>query len=268
MDIKNLISAELLKHIAVSIAVIVAAIVVWHLFKKAYKRYMETKGATLKSSNPAIGTFTSALYGILKALIIIIVALIVLQINGVNVSSLLAGLGIAGAVVGLAFQDMLKDIIMGVHILADDFFKLGDIIEYEGTDWEVVSYNVRTTKLRSLADGGVKTVSNRNFSEIKKISGDVYLSVPLPYEEDFMRIHEIFTALAEEISALDEIKWCRYFGTQELGDSAISYLFGISGKPEAVRSTRRLLLKAVQERLNKEGISVPYNKLDVNIIKE
>ena len=67
---------------------------------------------------------------VLRYLLLLVTILLILQINGINVTSLVAGLGIVSAVVGLALQDILKDVIMGLHILSGRFFSVGDAVRY------------------------------------------------------------------------------------------------------------------------------------------
>ena len=55
----------------------------------------------------------------------IIATLFVLQLLGFNVSSVIAGVGIVSAIVGLSLQDALKDIIMGFNIIIDSYFSVG-----------------------------------------------------------------------------------------------------------------------------------------------
>ena len=56
-------------------------------------------------------------------LLIIINIFAILQINGINVESILAGAGIIGIIFGFAVQDALKDIIRGMTILTDKYFQ-------------------------------------------------------------------------------------------------------------------------------------------------
>ena len=76
-----------------------------------------------------------------------------MQIYGVNVNSLVAGLGLVSVVVGLAIQDPLKDIITGVNIITDDYFSLGDVIKVDDVEGKVVQLGVRTTKIKDIANG-------------------------------------------------------------------------------------------------------------------
>ena len=66
---------------------------------------------------------------IIKYITVIVVVLAVLSLWGINVSTILAGLGITTAIIGLAFQDLAKDIIAGIAIITEDQFEIGDVIE-------------------------------------------------------------------------------------------------------------------------------------------
>ena len=100
----------------VSIALVIAAVVVWQLVRVMYKR--QTAAGKAKGEK---ATLMRVLFGVLRFLIVAGTLLMVLQINGVNVTSGVAGLGLLSAIVGLAKQEILKDVIMGIHIMTDQF---------------------------------------------------------------------------------------------------------------------------------------------------
>ena len=89
----------------------------------------------LKSLKPIISTkkrktYLRMLRSIICAFVIIIIILIVLQLFGINVSSMLAGVGIASIVIGFALQDAMKDIFRGLEIVSDNYYDIGDVIKY------------------------------------------------------------------------------------------------------------------------------------------
>jgi small-conductance mechanosensitive channel len=101
--------------------------------------------------------------------------ILILSNAGVNVSSLLAGLGIGGIAIALALQNILGDVFSSFSILIDKPFQVGDFIKI-GTDLGTVEkIGIKTTRLRTL-DGQILVVSNReltttrveNFQQIKK----------------------------------------------------------------------------------------------------
>ena len=145
-------------HLSISVAIVLAAVILWRIYKKACAKY-------LTGMDKEKHTIFRVLTDILKYVVIVGILLLILQINGVNVSSAIAGLGIASAIVGLALQDVLKDVIMGINIVTENFFSVGDVVEYQEIEGVVTKLTLRTTKIQSIVDQSVTTVCNRNISE-------------------------------------------------------------------------------------------------------
>ena len=57
---------------------------------------------------------------------------ILLNLYGVNTTSLIAGLGIAGVALAFGLQEALKDIVSGIGIIMDNYFVVGDVVDYNG----------------------------------------------------------------------------------------------------------------------------------------
>ena len=133
--IKFLLSKNFISSCVVFIIVVVLFILLGKKRRKIGKKIEDLK-------DPKV-IMTRRLIIAARILIVIIGFIIICQINGINLMSLVAGLGIIGAVVGLAFQDYLKDIIMGVHILSDRFFSIGDCVAINGQEGVVVAFRLR-----------------------------------------------------------------------------------------------------------------------------
>ena len=95
-------------------------------------------------------TYAKLFKSISKYVILIFTIITVLKINGFDVSSLLAGIGIVGIVIGLAIQDALKDIIMGFNILVDHYYEVGDIVKIDKVEGKVIELGLKTTKLKDI----------------------------------------------------------------------------------------------------------------------
>ena len=249
------------KPFIVSVAIVVLLAVMLRIVRRIYRKGSEIERAS-KGEMPMMMTYT---YDIARTIILTIGILSILQVHGVNVTSLIAGLGIFSAVAGLAMQDFFKDLIMGLHIISDKFFKVGDVVQYAGEEGEVIEFNIRTTKIKSILDGDVMTISNRNISEIKVSSNMNSVDIPLPYEEDYRRIHEILEEVCREAKKEPGMEACVYLGTQEFADSAILYKIRYDCAPSDRYRLRRHILSTAQEILAREGISIPYNQLDVHM---
>lgn len=124
-------------------------------FKRADKKEMSAQ------QKHKIQTVLQLISSSLKYILATLVILVVLANFGVNVTSLLAGFGILAAILGLAFQDMIKDIIAGVTIIIENQFSVGDDIEIDGFRGTVTSVELRFTEITG-KNGEIKTVANRN----------------------------------------------------------------------------------------------------------
>ena len=99
------------------------------------------------------GTLASAMY-IIRVLVSValfsIAGILILDNVGVNVTALVAGLGIGGIAIGLAAQGIFSDLFAALSILFDRPFKKGDIIRYDNSTGTVERIGLKTTRLRSV----------------------------------------------------------------------------------------------------------------------
>ena len=266
MDIKNMEIFEnaLLNRVVVTALIIICAIIVWIVVKKVVSIYNDKR-----QGDDADKTATSlklVISDVIKVFVVSIIVLTILQVNGVNVTSLIAGFGVVSAVVGLALQDFFKDIIMGIHILLDDFYKVGDVIQY-GEDYGIiVSFNLRTTKLESIRNGNITTLCNRNIVEAIKCSAELHFTLPMPYELSVGEIGKLmkkFTVAAESSEVIEE---CIYQGISELSNSNVACKVKlITVGPEAMYQARRDANMAYYKIMQEAGIDVPFDKIDVHV---
>ena len=154
-----------LKKLINSALYIVFVLIVYLILRRVLKVTFIKAGG--KKASPAqkqrIKTISQMLSSILRYLFLIIVLLVVLSVLGVNVTSLLAGLGILTAVIGLAFQDMIKDFIAGIAIIAENQFSVGDtvIVQADGFKGAVTNIGLKTTEITN-EKGEVKILANHN----------------------------------------------------------------------------------------------------------
>lgn len=254
--IDKIANLQTLMHVMVSIVIILAALAIGFICKKACKKY-------LSGLDKDKHTVARVLVDIVKYIVIISLILLILQVNGINVSSAVAGLGIASAIVGLALQDILKDVIMGVNMITENFFSVGDVVEYREMEGVVIKLSVRTTKIQSIYDHSVMTICNRNISEIRKCSSMVDIDIPLSYEEDVRKVHTVMGRISEKISALEGIERSVYKGTEKFDEYAVIYKMRFFCPPEKKPDMRRSVMKVIQEELAAEGIRIPYRKIVV-----
>lgn len=107
---------------------------------------------------------------LIKAMIIIIaIAAIAVEFNFKELSSILAGLGIGGAALALASQDLIKNFFGGFVILTDKSFSVGDWIKVDSFEGTVEELGLRSTKIRTV-DKELVTVPNSRFADRELIN--------------------------------------------------------------------------------------------------
>ena len=98
-----------------------------------------------------IGNATAIIRVLVSVALFALALIVILDNLGVNVTALIAGLGIGGIAIGLAAQGIFSDLFAALSILFDRPFRRGDLIRYDGTTGTVERIGLKTTRLRSLS---------------------------------------------------------------------------------------------------------------------
>lgn len=209
-------------------------------------------------------TYLKMLKSIIRYTFLIITIFVLLEINGINVGSMLAGVGIVSVILGFAVQDVLKDIIKGIDIISDKYFQVGDVVKYKEIEGKVISIGIKTTKIETLKDSNIISISNRNIEQVEVDSNLIYINIPMPYEVSVEKaeiaINDIILAVAQN----NNVKDCKYKGVNELADSSINYLLEVNCNPIYKLQVRRDALRTILLELGKNGIEVPYKQIDIH----
>lgn len=201
---------------------------------------------------------------IISGLIIFISIIFILQVNGIQVSSLITSVSIISAIIGLALQDTIKDIIQGIQILSDKFFRVGDVIRIGDYQGIVTKFTMRSTKIYDLRLLNEVTVANRNLTMIEKANEHQILKIPVSYDEPVKKMFEIFEEIAVKLNEVEGITGGMLLGLSEVADSAMIYSLRFDCDPRLMIKRRRDALRLALETLDEHGVHVPYNQLDVH----
>lgn len=261
----NIIDFLLKKQTYMTIISLFIYILIGYIAYKIIKRFLlkeMTKGSKKRKK-----TITKLIISSAKIVIVIIEIILILQLFGIDVTSLLAGLGIASVVLGLALQDIMKDILSGVFIVLEDQFDIGDMVEINNLTGTVDSIGVKSTKLHTF-DGKTIIIPNRNIGEIinySKRNMFAVVDIPIPYEEDLNKAEKAINKVAEiiEKELPNVIGKVEILGINELASSSINYRIMVETKGLGNFVIQRQIKKIVLEEFNKENISIPYNKVEV-----
>ena len=256
MDFLNNINIQ---KIISSIIVIILSVVIYKIINGLITK-TRNKGNLMISSRSK--TYIRMMSSTIRYIFVIITILIVLQINNIDVSSMLAGIGLLGAIFGLAMQDVIKDIIRGFNILSDDYFSVGDVIKYNDIEGKVLIIGLQTTKVKDINTQNVVAIANRNIQQVQVVSTQLDIEIPLSYELDKEKAEVIIDKIINNIKDKD-IK-CEYRGINKLNDSSINYLIRIYCKQETKPQTRRDAIGIIIDTLEDNNIEIPYNQIDVH----
>jgi small-conductance mechanosensitive channel len=156
-----------------------------------------------------------ALIRLLVSFSVFAIAIILMLENlGVNVTALVAGLGIGGIAIGLAAQGIFSDLFAALSILFDKPFKRGDTIKYDNTTGTVERIGLKTTRLRSLT-GEQRVMANtkllereiQNLAVAKARRITIYLAVEAPPE--IASLDAIAAAAQQAVESRDGCKLVR-----------------------------------------------------------
>jgi moderate conductance mechanosensitive channel len=142
------------------------------------------------------------------AVIGLIVGMQFLAAVGVNLSPLLTTAGIGGVAIGLAAQNIVKDMLNGTMILVEDQFNVGDVVTVAGLTGTVESMTLRKTTVRG-GDGTLYIIPNSQITTVANQSADfsvATINVSVDFSADPNEVLAILGAIAKEVRNLPEFK--------------------------------------------------------------
>jgi small-conductance mechanosensitive channel len=186
------------------------------------------------------------------------------QIPGVDVTSLLAGLGILGFTIGFALQDIARNFIAGILILLRRPFGVGDAVEIAGHAGSVMEITMRDTVIRTW-DGVMEIIPNLdvysnpivNYSELPLRRRTV--AIGLGYGEDVGRARELILGVIRATEGvLDEPE--PELLTEEFGDATLNMAarFWVNQDTHNLFGVHSNVVDAINQLAEREGIDMPY----------
>lgn len=153
-------------------------------------------------------TLTSIFSTIVRLLIWAIAAMAILDSLNFNITSIAAGAGVVGIVVGLGAQTTIRDYLAGVFILLENQYRVGDVVTLSGgatgmigTSGEVEEITLRITKLRGL-DGTLNVVRNGEASIVTNRTfkyANIVIDVGVSYDSDIDMVEKVMNHVGRSI---------------------------------------------------------------------
>ncbi|HAP02434.1 MAG TPA: mechanosensitive ion channel protein [Lachnospiraceae bacterium] len=251
---------------------VVIALVVWFVGAKVIRfiRKLVRKAMERRDVDKGVTQFTDSMvkYGLYIVLIIVI-----LNVFGIQTSSVAAAVASLGLTAGLALQGSLSNFAGGVLILILKPFKVGDYIiedthKNEGTVSEI---SIFYTRLRTL-DNKVVVIPNgtlANASLTNVTTSDrrqIDLTFGIGYDDDLKKAKAILQQIAETTEERVKDTDIQIF-VRDLAESSVNLGFRIWVPMDDYWKVRWELNERVKLTFDEEGITIPYNQLDVTVKK-
>jgi len=250
---------SLIPNMAVTLLLLIIFLVLARLGSKLFIKIFAKA-----SKNEALGhLFSTVVY----AAILGIGFFIMLGVLGLNkaLTSLIAGIGVIGLVLGLAFQDIAADFISGIILAFRRPFKKGDIIETKDIMGKVTKTNLRDTVIETF-QGQEVYIPNKdflqnafyNFSVLERRRVD--LAVGVSYAEDLEKVEDVVLSAIKNLEGvIDKDKIV--FDYSEFDSSSINFniRFWIEYPDQPGYLTMRSkAIKAIKRAFDEQDITIPF----------
>jgi len=245
------------------VADLVLRVVVPRVIRPTVARQMRGKPA--EEIEQRSHTLVAVLRGSGRFVLVIWALFTILPELGVNITPMLASVGIAGIALGFGAQSLVKDVLNGLFILIENQYSKGDVVTVAGISGQVEEVGLRRTVLRDL-DGVVHHVPNSQIAVASNLTQEwsrVNLNVSVAYGEDLDRVFEVINRVGRELAADAEfgpliLTAPQVLRVEAFGESGIA--IKILGDTEPIRQwevlgeLRKRLIRAFVE----EGVRVPF----------
>lgn len=220
-----------------------------------------SKQAEKQRENTLIRIFTWTC----RIVILFVAMLMILQETGVPIGPILAGAGIIGLAVGFGGQYLIRDIISGFFIILENQYRIGDVVNFDGTSGLVEDISLRMTTLRDL-DGTVHHIPHGEIKKVSNLSKDfarVNLNIGVAYSSKLDHIIQVVNKVGNELS--QDPQWKEFIITppqflrvDDFADSAM--VIKILGETQPLKQwdVTGELRKRIKIDFDNEGIEIPF----------
>ncbi|MDD5253892.1 MAG: mechanosensitive ion channel family protein [Candidatus Nanoarchaeia archaeon] len=211
----------------------------------------------------------------IRVIVIIIGIVAILSLWGIDITSILAGAGIAGLILGFALQDSLKNIFGGISLILDQSLKVGDKIQLETGELGVIQdVGLRSTQLRTY-DHQTIIIPNSQLANVKfynYVKPDskqrIKVKFSVSYGSDTDKIKKIILEVIKKHPKIikDPIPDVIF---ESMGDFSLNFVArGWVANYEEAYDTQIDLTEQIYKTLNKNKIEIPFPTQIVHLRKE
>lgn len=227
--------------------------------------YLEHQHRARLNRDPGFASSLGIINFIARFMIWALVSLLALDNLGVNITTLVAGLGVGGIAVALAVQTLLGDLLASLSITLDKPFAVGDNLTLDDIQGKVEHIGVRSTRLRSVG-GEQIIISNadlvksrvRNFGRMDERRG--MLAIGVTYETPREKVQRVAAIIEQSIRAQRNVRLerCHF---KEFGPSSLNFeavFFVLEPKLDALMDAQHAINFRILEAFERESIEFAY----------
>ena len=269
--IRELMKNKLIYGAISIILVVLVSKIILNLLRKVIDKFLG--GRVVKKSDVnknKISTISKALYSVIRIVIIFIAITMILDIFGINTSTLIATAGVGGVAIALGTQTLIADFIKGIFIILDDKIRVGEWIMAAGVEGEVEALDFRVTKVRDF-DGSLHIIPNSEITTVRNFNRGFMASeatFSVSYDTSLEEVKEMVAKVSNELSQMEEYKkvFKEKFEIFEIKDlNEFSYKVRIIARVRAglqweISRQARILIKREMEERNIKSSLVEYGK--------
>ncbi len=229
-------------------------------------------------------TMTGWIFKVLKVVIVFIGAAVILELWGIAIGPLLAGLGLFGAAVALGAQDLFKNLIGGMTVIAEKRFHPGDWIKVDGVvEGTVEEIGFRSTRVRRF-DKAPVYVPNADLSDAvitnfsRMTNRRIYWKIGVTYDTNRDQLMLIRDEIANYLATCDDFekppKVSTFVRLDSFNDSSIDFMIYCFTKTTnwgewlKVKEEFALAIKDIVEEKAKTGFAFPSQSVYLETIPE
>jgi small-conductance mechanosensitive channel len=255
-----------IKIVIIAVAAWLLNIIISRIIKKAVKIAVAAdKNLSEDSEKKREDTLIRIFAGATRIVILTMAILMILQEAGIEIGPILAGAGIVGLAFGFGGQYLIRDIISGLFIILENQYRIGDIININGTGGLVEDISLRKTTIRDLngtihhiPHGEIKIVSNLS-KDFARVNLDMGIAYNSNLEHVIKVINQTGNELAEDPVYKDSIiSPPKFLRVNEFADSAIIVKILGETKPSKQWEITGEYRKRLKIAFDKEGIEIPF----------
>lgn len=232
-------------------------------------RFVKKKTVTSKNLDNSASSFITAIVSLITYVGLFI---LVISILGFSTSGVIAAFGSIALAISLGLQNTLSSLTNGIVLIFTKPFKSGDYVNIGGTEGTIKEIKLFSVKIVTLENITIiipnSTVLNSVITNYSKLpSRRIEIKIPVAYDSDVELVKKTILNIVDQDKRIlkEPTPFCRL---TEYADNSINFTLKCWCNTNVFWDVKYDLLESIINEFRLNKIEIPYNKLDVNLIKD